>query len=301
MAETSETHTHSSQKKLLLSMLLTGIIFFAEFVGGLVTGSLALLSDSAHVFMDVFALGLSYLAIRAAAIPANDKHTYGFHRMQVLAALVNGATLLVISFEIIREAIQRFNNPRPIETGLMLIIAVVGLVVNIMVAFVLREHDHKDLNTRAAFLHVLGDTLASVGVIIAGVLIFFTGLTWIDPLMSVVISLIILVSAFRLLKQTVHILSEGIPEGLNASKILELLQSISGVLGVHDLHVWTISPDFIALSAHVLLEDQSLSLTQDILCKITDALAEFGIHHSTIQFECNDCGQCKTSSVDQAA
>lgn len=278
-------------------MLLTSIIFVAELIGGITTGSLALLSDSAHVFMDVFALGLGYLAIRAAAIPANDKHTYGYHRMQVLAALVNGITLLVISFEILREAITRFSNPKPIETGLMLIIAVIGLAVNVVVAFVLHDHEHKDLNTRAAFLHVIGDTLASVGVIIAGVLIYFTGQLWIDPLVSVLISLLVLISAGRLLKETVHMLSEGMPEGMTASSIAEIIQSIQGVLEVHDLHIWAISPDFIALSAHVVLEDQPLSQSGLILSRLKTALAKSGIDHITIQFECNNCGQGKASTV----
>lgn len=278
-------------------MLLTSIIFVAELIGGITTGSLALLSDSAHVFMDVFALGLGYLAIRAAVIPANDKHTYGYHRMQVLAALVNGITLLVISFEILREAITRFSNPKPIETGLMLIIAVIGLAVNVVVAFVLHDHEHKDLNTRAAFLHVIGDTLASVGVIIAGVLIYFTGQLWIDPLVSVLISLLVLISAGRLLKETVHMLSEGMPEGMTASSIAEIIQSIQGVLEVHDLHIWAISPDFIALSAHVVLEDQPLSQSGLILSRLKTALAKSGIDHITVQFECNNCGQGKVSTV----
>ena len=291
MAENTKAHSHGSQKKLLLSMLLTGIIFVAEFIGGLTTGSLALLSDSAHVFMDVFALGLSYLAFRVAAKPANDKHTYGYHRMQVLAALVNGVTLLVISIEIFREAIIRFSNPQPIETGLMLVIAVIGLAVNVIVAFVLHDHDHDDLNTRSAFLHVLGDTLASVGVIVAGVLIHFTGLVIIDPLMSLAISLLILFSAGRLLKETVHILVEGIPENISVAEVTALIKSIEGVLEVHDFHAWEISPDYIAFSAHILLEDQMLSQTNAIMEKVKAVLEKFNIHHTTIQFECSNCGQ----------
>jgi cobalt-zinc-cadmium efflux system protein len=150
----------SKKKKLFLSIALTGLIFIAELVGGLLTGSLALLSDSAHVFMDMFALGISYLAIRAAALPANDRHTYGYHRLQVLAALVNGVSLFVIAIEILRNAIERFQNPEPVLAGPMLIIALIGLAVNVTVALVLQphgDHDHDDLNTRSAYLHVLGD------------------------------------------------------------------------------------------------------------------------------------------------
>lgn len=296
-------HNHNieeNSKKLFLSIVLTGLIFVAEFVGGLWTGSLALLSDSAHVFMDVFALGLSYLAVRAATLPANDRHTFGYHRMQVLAALFNGATLLLISFEILREAINRFKNPQPIEAGQMLIIAIIGLVVNLIVMFVLREHDHDDLNTRAAFLHVLGDTLASVGVIIAGIAIYLTGLLWIDPLVSVLISLLILFSSGRLLKETIHILAEGIPDGMTASGVADTIKSVQGVTEVHDLHIWTISPGFVALSAHVVLEDLPLSESETMMGEIKKKLTEkYQIEHTTIQFECLSCDQGSTNQICQ--
>ena len=288
-------HDHpleNNSKKLFFSIALTGLIFIVEFGGGLWTGSLALLSDSAHVFMDAFALGLSYLAIRAATLPANDRHTYGYHRLQVLAALANGATLLFISFEILRDAINRFQHPEPVMAGPMLIIAIAGLVVNVIVALVLREHDHKDLNTRAAFLHVLGDALASVGVIGAGIAIYFTGLLWIDPLVSVLISILILFSSGRLLKETVHILAEGMPDGMTASGVVKTMKAISGVAEVHDLHIWTVCPGFVALSAHVILEDQNLSQTGRIMEGLKNKLASlYEIEHTTIQFECDNCHQ----------
>jgi cobalt-zinc-cadmium efflux system protein len=288
-------HDHpieNNSKKLFISIALTGLIFIAEFGGGLWTGSLALLSDSAHVFMDAFALGLSYLAIRAATLPADDRHTYGYHRMQVLAALANGATLLFISFEILKEAVNRFQNPEPVVAGPMLVIAVIGLIVNIIVALVLREHDHQDLNTRAAFLHVLGDALASVGVIGAGIAIYFTGFLWIDPLVSVLISVLILFSSGRLLKETVHILAEGMPDGMTASDVTKTMMTISGVTEIHDLHIWTVSPGYIALSAHVTLEDQTLSQTEGIMAELKQLLdQQYEIKHTTIQFECVNCGQ----------
>lgn len=285
-------HIENNSKKLIFSIALTALIFIAEFGGGLWTGSLALLSDSAHVFMDMFALGLSYLAIRAASLPANDRHTYGYHRMQVLAALANGVTLLFISFEILKEAINRFQNPEPVVAGPMLVIAMIGLIVNVIVALVLREHDHEDLNTRAAFLHVLGDALASVGVIGAGIAIYFTGLQWIDPLTSVLISVLILFSSGRLLKETVHILDEGIPDGMTATGVAEKMKAVSGVAEVHDLHIWTVSPGFIALSAHVILEDQTLSQTGRIMEELKNQLSsQYKIDHTTIQFECANCGQ----------
>ncbi|WP_299029661.1 cation diffusion facilitator family transporter [uncultured Thermanaerothrix sp.] len=288
-------HNHAiehNSKKLFIALALTGLIFIAEFGGGLWTGSLALISDAAHVFMDAFALGLSYLALRAATLPADDRHTYGYHRMQVLAALANGATLLFISFEILKEALTRFQSPEPILAGPMLLIAVAGLGVNIVVALVLREHDPADLNTRAAFLHVLGDALASVGVIGAGIAIYLTGQLWIDPLVSVLISLLILFSSGRLLKETVHILAEGMPEGMTASAVAESMKSVAGVLEVHDLHIWTVSPGYVALSAHVVLENQTLAQTERIMRELKDKLdQQYEIEHTTIQFECANCGQ----------
>jgi len=242
--------------------------------------------------MDMFALGLSYLAVRVAGLPANDRHTYGYHRMQIMAALINGVSLLVISIEIFREAIKRFQNPEPVLAGPMLIIAVIGLVVNIIVAFVLHEHDHDDLNTRSAYLHVLGDTLASVGVIIAGILILFTNQQWIDPLVSLLISGLILFSAGRLILKTVHILAEGMPEGMTASEVAEDMRSVAGVAEVHDLHIWTVGPGYVALSAHVVLEDQNLSQTKRMMEELKSILSSrYGIQHTTIQFECSSCGQ----------
>ncbi len=289
------SHNHSADvksKRFVISLSLTGLIFFAEFFGGFWTGSLALLSDSAHVFMDAFALGLSYLALRAAALPANKKHTYGYHRMQVLAALINGATLLLIAVEILREAWGRFKNPSPVDAGPMLVIAVIGLIVNLIVAFVLREYDRDDLNTCFAFLHVLGDALASVGVIGVGVALLFVNWTWLDPLVSVLIALLVLVSSGRVLKESIHILAEGMPEGIALDEVSAAIRSVEGVENVHDLHVWTVAPDYIALSAHVQVENQKVSQTEQIINALKKILHDkFEIHHTTLQFECENCGQ----------
>ncbi len=288
-------HSHDSstkERRFLLSIALTGLIFLVELIGGLLTHSLALLSDAAHVFLDVFALGLSYAALRLASLPPNERHTYGYHRLQVLAALANGATLLLVAFEIFREAIKRFSHPQPVLAGPMLIVAVIGLVVNLIVALALREHGHHDLNVRSAFLHVLGDALASVGVIIAGAVIALTGQTIIDPVVSLLIGLVILVGSGRVLRESIHILVEGVPRGLTASQVAEAMCEVSGVSQVHDLHVWTVSPGYVALSAHVLLDDQSLSEAQSIMKDLKATLAEeFNIEHTTIQFECESCAQ----------
>ena len=291
----SHNHDHSHggiERRFLLSLGLTGVIFFAELVGGLLTRSLALLSDAAHVFLDVFALGLSYVAIRLTSLPPDDRHTYGYHRLRVLAALINGATLLLIAFEIFREAIRRFSNPEPVLAGPMLVVAVIGLVVNLVVAFVLRGHDHEDLNVRSAFLHVLGDALASVGVIVAGVVIVLTGWTVVDPLISMMIGVIIVVGSGNVLRRALHILVEGVPQGLTATEVAEAMNGLPGVSKVHDLHVWTVSPGYVALSAHVVLNDQSLSEAQGILEDLEGTLSkQFGIDHTTIQVECQSCAE----------
>jgi cobalt-zinc-cadmium efflux system protein len=289
------SHNHTAgikENRFILALALTGLIFLVEFIGGFWTGSLALLSDSAHVFMDAFALGLSYLAIRAAKLPADDNHTYGFHRMQVLAALTNGATLFLIAFEILREAWNRFQNPEPVLAGPMLVIAVIGLVVNLVVAFTLSGHDHDDLNTRAAFLHVLGDALASVGVIAVGIILLFVNWTWLDPLVSVLIGLLILFSSGRVLKESVHILAEGMPAGMTATAIADSMHKVPGVSEIHDLHVWTVAPGYIALSAHVTVDDQAISQTAEIMSALKETLEQgYKIQHTTIQFECENCGQ----------
>jgi cobalt-zinc-cadmium efflux system protein len=298
-------------------MVFTFAILIAEVVGGFWTGSLALLSDAAHVFMDVFALGLSYLALRLSALPADDRHTYGFHRLEVLAALINGVTLGAIAIEIFSESWKRWFNPEPIKSVEMLVIAVIGLVVNLVVAFVLgghaHEHDHyhdhededgaeaheeaEDLNVRSAYLHVLGDAISSVGVIVAAALIGWTGWTWLDPLMSVFIGVLIVVSSWRVLKSSLHILVEGVPEHLSVEKIGQSMASVPGVLDVHDLHVWSICSGHVALSAHVLTADQTITANGGVMAEIKKRLKKFGIEHTTIQFECEACGQGTNLSV----
>jgi cobalt-zinc-cadmium efflux system protein len=296
----SHDHTNEiKENRFVLALALTGLIFLAEFIGGFWTHSLALLSDSAHVFMDAFALGLSYLAIRAAKLPADDKHTYGFHRMQVIAAFINGATLFLIAFEILREAWDRFQNPEAVSAGPMLVIAVIGLVVNLVVAFTLSKHDQDDLNTRSAFLHVLGDALASVGVIAVGVLLLFVDWLWLDPLVSVMIGVLILFSSGRVLKESIHILAEGMPKGMTATSIAESMRKVTGVSQVHDLHVWTVAPGYIALSAHVTVDDQSISQTAEMMTALKETLHDgYEIQHTTIQFECENCGQGKVLCLE---
>jgi cobalt-zinc-cadmium efflux system protein len=303
------------QKKFILSILLTSIILVVEVIGGLISGSLALLSDAAHVFMDIFALVLSFLAMRLAARPADDRHSYGWNRAEVVAALINGASLVVIAIGIWVEAYKRFLEPLEIRSSQMLTIAIIGLVVNLVVIYILgghypgtdpHKHTHADdlehqyphdrpgprgnLNLHGAFLHVLGDTISSVGVIIAALLIRLTGANWIDPLISILIGIIIVISAVRLLRSALHILLEGVPEGLSVRVINERLRTLPIVTQVHDLHIWSLSSDSVALSAHVTLDETQAVDPEIALERIRVLLdRDFNIQHTTIQFEKTPC------------
>jgi len=289
--------THHTEHRFLLSLALTGLILIAEVVGGLLTGSLALLSDAAHIFLDILALAMSYIALRVAALPPDDRHTYGFHRWQVIAALANGATLILVAFGIFREAWARFREPAPVLAGPMLAVAVAGLLVNLIVILVLRQHHHDDLNVRSAFLHVVGDALSSLGVIAAGIIMLLTGWTVADPIVSALIGLVILLGSGRVLRESLHILVEGTPTGISATQVAQAMSEAAGVEGVHDLHIWTVSPGYVALSAHVVLADQSLTEAERIREALRQILGErFGIHHTTVQLECGHCGQCLVTS-----
>jgi cobalt-zinc-cadmium efflux system protein len=284
--------TRKTEGRFVLALALTAIILVAEVAGGLLTHSLALLSDAAHVLLDMLALGMSYVALRLAARPADDRHTYGYHRFEVLAALANGSLLFVMAVGIFREAWRRFQAPEAVLAGPMLAVAVIGLGVNLIVMRVLGDHDHDDLNVRSAWLHVLGDTLSSVGVIAAGLIILLTGWMLADPLVSMLIGCVILVGAGRVLRQALHILLEGTPEGLSPSQVNSTMREVPGVSEVHDLHIWTVSPGYVALSAHVVLNERSFPEAQDVQTGLRQMLAgRFSIHHTTIQVECAHCGQ----------
>jgi cobalt-zinc-cadmium efflux system protein len=292
---------HQSERRFGLALVLVCVTLVAEVGGGLWTGSLALLSDAAHVFLDILALAMSYAAVRLSARPADGRHTYGFHRLQVLAALANGATLVLVSLGIFREVWLRLRNPEPVLAGPMLVIALVSLTVNVAVALVLHTHDRDDLNTQSAFLHALGDALSSIGVIVAGLIILFTGWLPADPMISVIIGIIIVVGSVRVLRQSVHILAEGTPEGITPAAVGQILRQVPGVTNVHDLHIWTVSPGYVALSAHVVLGDQSLAQVGDVQRQLRRVLQDrYGIEHTTIQVECDNCGQGAITCHDGA-
>jgi cobalt-zinc-cadmium efflux system protein len=284
-------HAHQTlQHRFVLSLGISAIIFVAELAGGFWTGSLALLSDSAHVFLDFFALAFSYIALRVSTLPADDRHTFGWHRLEVFAGLANGLTLFAVTVTILYEAWQRIKSPVVVHSGEMLVIAVIGLVANLITAQLLKEHHQHDLNVHSAFLHVVGDALSSVGVIIGGIVMLITGWGIIDPIISVMICVFLFMGSWRVVRSSLHILFEGTPEGISLSEVARTISEIHGVREVHDLHIWSICSGYPALSVHVCAEFDGT--TTERLSAIKKMLQErFGIEHTTIQIDSVNCGQ----------
>jgi cobalt-zinc-cadmium efflux system protein len=277
-------------KRLIFAIALTAITLVAEIIGGIWSNSLALLSDAGHVFLDLFALVLSLAAIKLAAQPSNELHSYGWHRAEVLASLINGLTVFLMAVGILYEGSKRLMAPEAVQTTPMLVIAVLGLVANLLAAKGLHGHSHDDLNVRSAFLHVLGDAAASVGVIAGAILMRYTGWYQADPLISIGIGLLILVGAWRVLREAVHILMEGVPRGMSVDQVAECLRGIEGVADVHHLNIWTVCSHIFALSAHVEIQPDNDNDREGLLHRIEHELAhEFHITHTTIQFDCSAC------------
>lgn len=278
-----------SSRKLKVAIALTSAILFAEIIGGIISNSLALLTDAAHVFMDVLALGLSLSALTIACRPLDEKATFGYHRAEIFAALINGILLVIVVIFILREAYERLLSPPEIRTFEMLGVASIGLVVNLYVTLSLRGH--RDLNIRGAYLHVLGDTLSSFAVIAGGVLIILTGYYIVDPILSVIISCVIVYNSLRLMKESVDILMERTPKHINLEKLKNEILGIKGVHGLHDLHVWSICSNVHALNAHLVVDSISVKDTEKITFEINRRLIQdYRISHTTLQFECNECG-----------
>jgi cobalt-zinc-cadmium efflux system protein len=285
----SHQHDHTpslTQGRLRLAFLLTFVILAVEVAGGLVGNSLAVLSDAGHVVTDLFALGLAWFASAQAARPANARNTFGYQRVGILAALTNAVTLLAIAIVILIEAVLRLQHPEPVQPVAMFLAAAVGMGVNLLIAFGLRGADEDNLNARAALLHVLGDVGASVGVVVAGIVILLTGWTLADPILSVGIAALISVSAFRLVREAISILMESTPRGISIPVLVNDLRSVKGVRGVHDLHVWSIARGVRALSCHAVIDDLPPSGSAPILDRISKLLLQkYAIDHTTVQFE----------------
>ena len=286
-------HTHHTQpigNKLKLGIVLTVFILAAEVAGGLISNSLALLSDAGHVFADILALSLSWYGVRQAERPASTHMTFGYHRVGVIVAIVNAVSIFAIAAIILYQAYHRLQQPPEVNSLLMVLVATLGLAVNAFVAFWLRREQQNNLNVRSAFWHALGDALASIGVIIGGIIILLTGWFLVDPIISVLIGFVIILAAWRILREGLRVLLEAAPGHVDITKMVNALNRLPGVKDVHDVHVWSISPELHAMSCHVLIDDLSIAQAAGIRQKIEDLLRErFQITHATLQTECQQC------------
>jgi cobalt-zinc-cadmium efflux system protein len=278
------------RKRLGFALVAAACVALLEFWGGAASRSLALTSDAVHVCTDVLALALALLAAIGAARPADPRRTFGYGRIEVLGALVNGTLLLVATLAIVYEAARRFAMPIEPHASLMTAIAAVGFAANGSIGLLLRQESRSDLNVRAALFHVAGDALGGGAVIVGGIAIALTHRAWIDPLLSLLVAAIIVIGVIRVLRDATNVLLESVPSDVNAGNLSQHIRRIPGVVGVHDLHVWSIASGSHALSAHVLLDDRRLSEAADVLRDIDDCVRQhFGIAHLTIQFECDNC------------
>jgi cobalt-zinc-cadmium efflux system protein len=290
MMQTDLSAGAQHRRALMVTFGLTFTFFIVEVAGGLLTNSLALLADAAHMLTDVGGLGLALFATWISQRPATPAKTYGYYRVEILAALANTLVLFLLSFYILYEAFRRFLEPPEVQSLPMLAVAVVGLIVNLFGIYNLRRGSKESLNVQGAFLEVVSDTLGSVGVILASLIMFFTGWYYADPIFSALIGLFILPRTWVLMKQAVNILLEGTPAHINLRAVQEALRVTPGVADVHDLHVWTITSGMVALSTHVVLADgMSLKEGQEVLKLLETQLKDrFGINHTTIQIEVTD-------------
>jgi len=276
---------------MTIALVLAGGYMVAEVVGGLLTNSLALLADAGHMLADVAAIALSLAAMWIAERPPSPRRTYGYYRAEILAALVNGATLVAIAIYIFVEAFGRLREPPQVAGGLMLGIAAGGLVVNLVMLWILHDGKAHSLNVRGAWLHVMTDTLGSVGTILAGTFIWFFGWNWSDPAISIAIAALVIYSAWALLQESVSVLMESAPRGINVDEVRDSLMNVASVTAVHDLHVWTITSGLDALSTHVVIDGSRSA--GECLAEIRESVHErFGIDHVTIQVEPVGFGEC---------
>ena len=274
----------ANRKRLLITLVLAAAYMVAEVIGGLITNSLALVADAGHMLSDVAALGLSLFAIRIAERPATPQRSYGYYRTEILAALANAATLIAVAIYVLIEAYGRLRRPPEVQGALMMAIAFGGLAINLIGLWILNAGRRDSLNVRGAWLHVATDALGSVGAIVGGLLIWLFGWYWADPVASVLICLLVAYSSWGLLKESVGVLMEGAPAGMDVDEVRAAMLSVDGVTTVHDLHVWSITSGMVALSVHVgLREDSSHGA---VLAELRSRLHDrFGIDHTTIQCE----------------
>ncbi|KKB33579.1 cation diffusion facilitator family transporter [Bacillus thermotolerans] len=285
----SHSHTHGANKKvLLISFIIITSYMVIEAIGGFLTNSLALLSDAGHMLSDSISLAIALVAFKLAEKAASHSKTFGYKRFEILAAVINGVTLILIALYIFYEAIERFANPPEVATTGMLVISSVGLAVNIVVAWVMMRggDTEENLNMRGAFLHVLSDMLGSVGAIVAALLIMFFGWGWADPLASVIVAILVLRSGYYVTKAATHVLMEGTPQNVDVDDVIHTLKNTKGIQDIHDLHVWSITSGLNALSCHAIVDDElTIAESEGILREIEHDLEHKGITHVTIQME----------------
>jgi cobalt-zinc-cadmium efflux system protein len=296
--EPKSSHTHSHLRevskqttvRLSLSLFLTLAFVIIEAGAGIFANSLALLTDAAHNLTDVIALGLTWFAVRVTSQPANAQKTYGYHRAGILVALLNSTTLVIISLGIFYEAYHRFMNPPDVQSGILIGVGLTAVVVNLVTALLVHRGSEHDLNLRSAFVHLMGDVLSTVGAVIAGVIIYFTNANWLDPFVSVLIGFLILYNAWGILRDAIDILLEATPRDVDVHAMVKDIAQVDGVLGVHDIHVWSLTQSLRTMSAHILTDDLHISAGADIQHHINDLLNHrYNIAHATLQLECVEC------------
>jgi len=285
-------HNHaeiSNIKVLIFAFILTFSFMFVEFIAGFFSKSLALISDAGHMLSDSTALFLALIAVFIGTKEANLSKTFGYKRIETIVAFLNALGLLILAGFIFKEGIERIFNPVQIIVNQLLIVAIIGLIINILMALILFKNSKDSINVRGAFLHVLGDLLGSIGVILAGLIIKFTGWLYADPLISIVIATLILISSIRLLKETLHILMEGTPKHIEPTNVTKEIMSLNeNIINVHDLHIWSLNESKLILTCHIVIKEMSKS--QEIIKQVRSFLVEkFNIEHSTLQIEPSKC------------
>jgi len=286
-------HDHTegtSEKNLFITMLLNFTITVVEIVGGIVSGSLSLLSDAFHNFSDGIAIIVSYAAIRLSKRPRTLKYTFGLKRAEILAAIINASTLIIISFFLIKEAIERFSNPTPIAGNLMLIVAVVGLIANVVGTLLLKKGSQGNINIRAAYFHLLSDAVSSLAVILGAVFIMMFNITWIDPALTIMISLWILKQTYEIVKESVNVIMMSTPPDIDINEVQRAIEAVPGVKNIHHVHLWKMNDSDIHFEAHIDVDDVPVSRTAQIRGAIEQCLHDtYDINHTTLQFECDSC------------
>jgi len=286
-------HNHNgeiSQLRLLLTFLLNIIITAVEIIGGLLAGSLSLISDALHNFSDATAIVISYFAIKLSRRTRDLKYTFGLKRAQIIAAIINSSVLVAISIYLFKEAFLRIIEPRNIEGFTMIWVALIGLGANVAGTLLLKKGAKKNMNIRSTYLHLLSDALSSMGVVIGGVLIYFENVYWVDPFLTILISVYILKESFAILKDALNIVLMASPQSISLNSIKDTLESINGVRNIHHVHLWQLDEKDVHFEAHAEVPDLKISQTDKILAQMKSVLKEkFGINHVTIQFECNIC------------